>query len=1734
MGKGSNKRFLSVLLCLLMVVGLVAPLSTERAEAATSVSISKNGSVTKSISYGQYTYNVTLKDAYTGLQVYKDSWITYKLSGSTYVVTVTANSGNAQRKGSILFKETRNGQVSTWELKITQAGKPTPTPSKTPTPTPKMTANTTSISFGNGAESKNVTISNRTGTLSVSSVSWVSYSVSGSTVTLTSARNTGSSRSGTITIKDGSGQSVKISVSQKAAPTPTPTKTPTPTPTKTPTPTPKMTANTTSITFGAGGESRDVTITAGRTGTLSVTGVSWITASVNGSKVTLTASKNTGASRSGTITIKDSGSKQTVAISVSQKAAPTPTPTPKPTSTPTPRPTLKLSQTTITFGSEGGEKSITATTGQRATFRADRNTDAMWLTARVNESTITFVAPKNTGAARSGTVSITDTISGLTANVKVYQSAAPTPTATNTPTPTPRMAANPSSLTFGSGSEQKKVTITGATGTLSVSGVSWVTADIKGLTITFTSAKNTGTGRSGKIIIRDSGSKQSVTIPVSQKAGPTPTPTRKPDKKMTYTVGWNAGSLDIPFDNPLGNKPHVIGTDGDVSFTVKINGTTVRVTIPANNSYSTRIFKVIVVDGEENQIEITIIQEGKPEPTKTPTPTNTPTPTPTPTNTPTPTPKPPRATSTSTPTPKPTKAVSPSPAVSKAPSPQITKAPSPQPTSSPKTPSPVPSNITPGPTGNITPMVTSTPAPTGVPVIVTPSQNLFARPSKLHYGSYVSANDTILLSLYTDASNLDAKVESDTVGWLHVYKVPDKEGQFVVEVDENYEGKLRSGEITFFEKGTEKTVVVPVSQRGRVVSILFKANGGTWPGDITKEFPIGCTYGKLVEKPTAPEGMEFSGWYTSPEGGELIREEDTVSPYITTLYAQYVSTKTVTVSFDINGGDEKSGKYKSTSIRVGETYGKILFKPTHPDSKLRFAYWADETGKEITEDDVVKRTTDHTLKAIWEEPTYYLVRFKGNGNWYGEMEEMRCEYGKTYPYPIPKFDDGIGFEGWSTTPDGSDPPYTEGDLQFTDKNTRVFTLYALWYERGTLYYHDGFTGEVRPYAEKMKHVFLVRGEKDNSWVHQDGLKFVGWSTDPEDLIGGTVEYQANSYHLCEGDLHLYPVYKTEESGAYVVIYSNEGGIGGPRTTVYSADKKSIHVSTKIPIRNHYDFEGWQVIVLSNVDPNTPVGWNMDDLGWVGDCVAITLKPGQKIDEDWFGENNTVVLKAKWSFRKTELKLVDPFDNSSETIKVDDSEFKLPSPKRNGYRFLGWCVDNKADASVVYYGDTKYFIPEEIKTLYAKWEKATFTVEIYDPFTDKVLMRYTATMDDKLPGEQYSVNGMHFTGWSDQDVSRKNFEDREKTILRLIEASPKANPGDPFSKLTITDVVTISPCYSFDEEYDGGITVVYIADKATNVPSVENHPRKNVVTSTLTPQRDGCKFAGWRRTPNEVYGEILYKENKQVPISSEYRSSVLFLYAAWDPQVHITLNPNHSGAEPFELDKRFLPGDYVAARDLCDIEYQGHYLRGWKTADESLVVSLKDSFTIPDKDTTLYAVWGEDQYTVYYHDGFSLSVIESQQVFGCEADLTYFASDIPGFRFTGWKEGDNGGLEAFDRTPRYTKQNPRIEFTDDVHLYSCYEKAYDGSEDKIIVLYNPMGGEGGPGVDEVPVGKKIIIRDEEPTRKGFEFVGWSVSSFMNSPVDARYRRGAECEETPQNGVIDLYAVWRPDTTNELKY
>ena len=201
------------------------------------------------------------------------------------------------------------------------------------------------------------------------------------------------------------------------------------------------------------------------------------------------------------------GSGQTVKITVVQSGAPTPTPTPK----------MTASKTTLNFTNSSGSQSITIS-NFTGTLRADRNTDAMWLTANVNGSTVTINVTYNAEhASRTGHVDVTDMGSGQTVKITVVQAAAPTPT------PTKPLKANPSSLSFTREKSSKTITLQNVDGTSKIradrkqDAMGWVTVSGTGNSFTVSvSANTTGELRKGVITFTDTSNGRYVDVTIYQ------------------------------------------------------------------------------------------------------------------------------------------------------------------------------------------------------------------------------------------------------------------------------------------------------------------------------------------------------------------------------------------------------------------------------------------------------------------------------------------------------------------------------------------------------------------------------------------------------------------------------------------------------------------------------------------------------------------------------------------------------------------------------------------------------------------------------------------------------------------------------------------------------------------------------------------------------------------------------------------------------------------------------------------------------------------------------------------------------------------------------------------------------------------------------------------------------------------------------------------------------------------
>jgi len=350
------------------------------------------------------------------------------------------------------------------------------------------------VSASGGTTTVSVAANSACGWSAASTVSWIRVTSGASgagngSVTLAVDANSGPARGGVVTV---AGQSVTINQSSgqttPAPPTPLPPTPEPPTPAP-PAPPPQPACNyslsPTSGSIGAaGGAGPTISVTA--TGSCSWTAAttnSWITilsgaGSGNGS-VTYTVASNTGAARGGNIAIGG----QT--FTLNQAAA-----------VPTPTCTYSINPTSQAFPSGGGSGTVDVTATNGCAWTAVSN-NAAWITvtggaAGSGNGTVSFRAAANTGAARSGTI----TIAGQTFTVSETLACT--------------YSINPTSKTFAlnGGTGTVQVTASASCAWTAVSNDEWITitggASGSGNgTVAFTaeSAGKGGKNRSGTVTI---------------------------------------------------------------------------------------------------------------------------------------------------------------------------------------------------------------------------------------------------------------------------------------------------------------------------------------------------------------------------------------------------------------------------------------------------------------------------------------------------------------------------------------------------------------------------------------------------------------------------------------------------------------------------------------------------------------------------------------------------------------------------------------------------------------------------------------------------------------------------------------------------------------------------------------------------------------------------------------------------------------------------------------------------------------------------------------------------------------------------------------------------------------------------------------------------------------------------------------------------------------------------------
>ena len=235
--------------------------------------------------------------------------------------------------------------------------------------------------------------------------------------------------------------------------------------------------------------------------------------------------------------------------------------------------------------------------------------------------------------------------------------------------------------------------------------------------------------------------------------------------------------------------------------------------------------------------------------------------------------------------------------------------------------------------------------------------------------------------------------------------------------------------------------------------ITLHPNGGTCSKETVTR-PVGNVYWDLPAAPTR-EGYSFLGWFTALEGGDRVKNGDTVTGGATLdLYAHWALQQVITLH--PNGGTCS----KETVTRpVGNVYWDLPAAPTRDGYSFLGWFTALDGGDRVKNGDTVTGGATLDLYAHWA--ALQVITLHANGGTCSRDSVTR-PVGNVYWYlPLSPTLDGHAFLGWFADDEEGAPRVKNGDV-VTDALTR--DLYAHWKERTAPLAITGFSMASRTAA----------------------------------------------------------------------------------------------------------------------------------------------------------------------------------------------------------------------------------------------------------------------------------------------------------------------------------------------------------------------------------------------------------------------------------------------------------------------------------------------------------------------------------------------------------------------------------------------------------------------------------------------------------------------------------------------
>ena len=223
-----------------------------------------------------------------------------------------------------------------------------------------------------------------------------------------------------------------------------------------------------------------------------------------------------------------------------------------------------------------------------------------------------------------------------------------------------------------------------------------------------------------------------------------------------------------------------------------------------------------------------------------------------------------------------------------------------------------------------------------------------------------------------------------------------------------------------------------------------------------------------------------------------------------------------------------------------------------------------------------------------------------------------------------------------------------------------------------------------------------------------------------------------------------------------------------------------------------------------------------------------------------------------------------------------------------------------------------------------------------------------------------------------------------------------------------------------------------------------------------------------------------------------------------PTYTISYNANGGSGVPSSQTKH-----YNTTLTLSSIKptRTGYTFLGWSTNSSATSATYQPGSSFSnDANTTLYAVWKANTYTVTYNASGGTGAPNSQtKTHGVNLTLSSSKPTRTGYTFLGWSTNSSATSATYQPGSSFSSNS-------NTTLYAVWKA------NTYTVTYNANGGTGAPDSQTKTHGVNLTLSSSKPTRTGYTFLGWSTNS---SATSATYEPN---DIYNIESDITLYAVW----------